>query len=145
MKKITIYSYQIFIKKLLQRYKDLIRFALIGILNTSIDFLTFSMLHKLFSVYYVTSQFAAYLAGTANSFILNKIWTFENRRVSVGIHLQILKFLMINMISLALSIIGLKFIIEQLGVNIYIAKILVTIMAQGVNFTGYKIWVFKNK
>lgn len=130
---------------LYEKYKSVFRFMAVGCLNTSVDFLTFTMMHSLFGVDKLICQITGYSAGVINSFILNKLWTFENKGSNLNTAFQVVRFAAINLISLGISLIGLKYINEYFGVNIYVSKLIVTGIAQAVNYFGYKFWVFNSK
>jgi putative flippase GtrA len=127
------------------RFKSLIRFAIVGIINTGVDFSVFAILHSLFGIDKLVCQIAGYSMGIINSFILNKLWTFENTNSKFGTVNQIVRFICINIISLSVSLIGLQVLNAHYGLNIYISKILVTVIAQAVNYFGYKLLVFINR
>jgi putative flippase GtrA len=53
-----------------------LRFAVVGVLNTCIDFLVFMALLEGFEWHYSASQVIGYTSGLINSFIWNRYWTF---------------------------------------------------------------------
>ncbi len=124
------------------KFKDISRFSIIGVLNTLMDFAVFTMFHSLFEVNYAVSQIVGYSFGVINSFIFNKNWTFVNRNANKKTAREFLQFIVINLISLTVTIIFMKLLIKNFGINVYVAKIIVTFIAQVTNFLGYKLWVF---
>lgn len=124
------------------KFKNLSRFSIIGVLNTLMDFAVFTIFHSLFEVNYAVSQIAGYSLGVTNSFIFNKNWTFGDRKANKKTTRELLQFIVINLISLAVTITFMKLLIKNLGLNVYAAKIIVTFIAQITNFLGYKLWVF---
>ena len=119
------------------------RFSIVGILNTLIDFVTFTIINSCFGINYTTSQISGYSVGVVNSFIFNKNWTFEDKDANKKIVHEFFKFIIINLISLIITIIFMRILIKRFNLNVYIAKIIVTFAAQITNFVGYKLWVFK--
>ena len=124
------------------KLKLLSRFSIIGIMNTLIDFVVFTIFHSFFGINYTISQIAGYSFGVVNSFIFNKNWTFEHKNANKKTIHEFLKFIIINLISLIITIICMKFLIKSFAINVYIAKIIVTLIAQITNFIAYKLWVF---
>lgn len=57
----------------------LIRFCTVGVGNTLIDFCVFFLLTAVY-VPYLIAQVCSYTAGIANSYIWNRIWTFEVKK-----------------------------------------------------------------
>lgn len=129
----------------LEKYKSLIRYVIVGVINTGVDFLVFTLLNSFFSAHYAVSQTAGYGAGVLNSFLMNKFWTFEDKKVNRKTYSQAVKFTVINLLSLGISIYGLKLLTGNVGLNMYVAKGCVTFITFAVNYIGYKLWVFDGK
>lgn len=121
----------------------LFRFATVGCINTAVDFGIFTLLRSIFDVDYLICQAAGFIAGVINSFILNKTWTFENQLSTSSTHVQFAMFFTVSSISLGISLLGLKILVQYGGMNVYIAKVLVTGLTQLVNYLGYRFWVFQ--
>jgi putative flippase GtrA len=124
------------------KLKALSRFSIIGILNTLIDFAVFTIFQSLFGINYLVSQIAGFSFGVVNSFIFNKNWTFQNKNANKKTVHEFLQFITINLISLIITIIFMRFLINKFEINVYVAKIIVTVIAQITNFLAYKLWVF---
>lgn len=124
------------------KLRYLSRFSVVGVLNTVVDFAAFTLLNGLFGVNYLISQFFGYGFGTLNSFILNKKWTFNDNKSKKILVNELGEFLVINTISLLLTLLFMNVFINDLNINVYVSKIAVTLIAQIVNFLGYKLWVF---
>jgi len=125
------------------KYVQLIRFGIVGVINTGVDFAVFTLLNAAFGVEPLICQIVGYSAGIANSFVMNKLWTFESKKSNISTQFQLFKFVLINLVSLGLSLLGLKILNGYFEINIYIAKVIVTVLAQIVNYLGYKVWVFR--
>lgn len=115
-----------------------IKFNLVGVVNTLVDFAVFTLLTFL-GVYYMVAQVISYSCGVVNSFIMNKYWTFGVKSTPQG--LEVIKFIIVNIISLGVSLAILYPLKPHLGV--FYAKIIATIFSMTVNFIGNKLWVFK--
>jgi len=137
--KIFEYTYGMY-----KKYMSLIRFGIVGVINTGVDFGVFTLYNAALGGDPLTGQVLGYCAGFANSFIMNKLWTFESKKSKIGTHVQLVKFALVNLASLVLSLIGMKILNGNLEINKYYAKVAVTALTQIVNYLGYKIWVFKN-
>ncbi|MBC8079513.1 MAG: GtrA family protein [Gorillibacterium sp.] len=139
---------------LLVKYRSFIRFNIVGVLNTLVDFTVFTILFAL-GVPNSVSQCISYSAGTVNSYVLNRKWTFAaqekaplqakaSRRKSIDI-VQLSKFLVVNLITLGLSLILLHLFSEVWGQHPLIAKGIAIVFTTLVNFLGSKLWVFSGK
>ncbi|MCK5812005.1 MAG: GtrA family protein [Clostridiales bacterium] len=108
-----------------------------------VDFLLFIIFYQVIGIYYTISQVIGYSGGVINSFTWNKLWTFESKKSKGQTVLEFLRFMVINGISLSASVLLIKWLVEEGSWNVLIAKVLVTLVAQLINYTGYKLWVFK--
>lgn len=125
----------------LNKYKSVLKFGIVGVFNTIVDFSIFSLLNYL-GIHYTISQVVGYSCGTLNSFILNKLWTFKSAVRKKKNSEEIIQFIIVNIFSLLITEVGLKLLINNFSLNVYIAKICVIILAQAVNYFSYKLWVF---
>ena len=57
----------------------MVRFGLVGVLNTGLDFFVFAMLFYGFAWPLLIANSCGYLAGLTNSYLLNSRWTFGDR------------------------------------------------------------------
>lgn len=124
------------------KLKLLSRFSATGVLNTIIDFLVFTLCQSIIGLYYTVSQVVGYSCGVANSFIFNKKWTFQYDNPDKNIVHEILQFVVVNIVSLIITVIFMKLLVDRFDLNVYISKVIVTFAAQMINFLSYKIWVF---
>ena len=121
----------------------LLKFAVIGVSNTLVDYLVFFLLNNILLTGYGVNQAIAYTCGMLNSFVLNRRWTFSDFRRNRKLPEQFLLFMAINGISLAVTVGAMAMLAYTLGMNVYIAKALVILIAQAINFLGYRLWVFR--
>ncbi|SMC71584.1 GtrA family protein [Papillibacter cinnamivorans] len=129
------------IKELVSRYRRVVVFGLIGVMNTAVDFAVYSLLIAFSPLGLALSQAAGYSAGLINSFIMNRCFTFRNG-ATTSLKAQVPRFLIVNGITLAISILCLSFLVNRLGMNQYLAKVPVTVLVMIVNYLGYKLFVF---
>ncbi|HEY8805504.1 MAG TPA: GtrA family protein, partial [Clostridium sp.] len=91
---------------------------------------------------YIISQILSYSSGTLNSYILNKFWTFNDTKTNKKTTKEIVQFVVVNSASLGVSLIGLSILMKDNSMNPFFAKIISMVLAQVVNFLGYRFWVF---
>ena len=134
------------VKKIYIKFMNMhiIRFGCVGCLNTIFDFGIFCLLNSLFGVNYIISQILSYSSGTLNSYILNKFWTFNDTKTSKKTTKEIIQFIVVNSASLGVSLIGLSILMKDSSMNPFFTKIIAMVLAQVVNFFGYRFWVFGN-
>lgn len=124
------------------KFLELIKFGIVGVLNTLVDFVIYTILVFLFNMLPSISQGISYSAGIVNSFILNRRWTFKQAKES-NTKKQAMKFILVNGVSLAASSFVIGLLTTTLGFNVIIAKLIVTALTQVINYLGYKLIVFK--
>ena len=129
--------------KLKKLFMQAVKFGLVGVLNTLIDYAVYSLLLLIpfIGEHYVIAPVAGYCAGLGNSLILNKKWTFaQKERVS---RRQLVTFLAVNLAALGVSTAVLVVTQEWVGLGRYVGKLVATVFSMTVNFLGNKIMVFK--
>jgi Predicted membrane protein len=125
-----------------EKYKHIIRFGCVGCLNTIVDFGAFSLFNSVFGINYIISQIVSYGSGTLNSYLFNKFWSFNDTRTNKKTTMEIVQFIVVNTASLGVSLLGLSIFLNHNYMNSFFAKILSMVLAQAVNFIGYRFWVF---
>jgi putative flippase GtrA len=130
------------IKGLLNKYKSFIRFAIVGVINTLVTILVNMLCNNVFNIHYQKSWVIAYAAGVANSYIMNKLWTFESKGEKETTT-EMIQFVVVNLVSLAATSLGLKYFVDYMGINKNIAQLPTIVISQFINYFGYKLWVFK--
>ncbi|WP_229263806.1 GtrA family protein [Cohnella cholangitidis] len=124
----------------LSESKKIAKFAIVGGLNTGVDFAVFCTL--VYGIGFGTfwAQCISYVAGVANSYLLNRYWTFQvKERRSAG---ELVRFILVNLLSFGaatLVLLGL----ESWGIEPAFAKILSVACSLAVNYVGYRLWVFR--
>lgn len=130
-------------RNLIARHKHSLRefakFSAVGVVNTLVDVAIFFGLTHL-RVPYLAAQVVSYSCGAGNSYVLNKVWTFRTCGLSYA---EMVRFTVVNLASLAISVLCLRFFHGSLGVGLAPAKGVATVCALVANFLGNKIWVFR--
>lgn len=125
------------------KFKHISRFSIVGVLNTVIDFVMFTVFHALLGVSSSVSQVVGYSCGVANSFVFNKKWTFAANNSNRKTYMELLKFILVNLLSLTVTVVTINILTKDFRINVYISKVIVTFIAQAINFLCYKLLVFK--
>jgi putative flippase GtrA len=133
---------------------QLIRFGIVGGLNTAIDVL---LLNVFLWIYPTNSTLLvllfnsiAYVLGAVNSFLLNKYWTFKNyKRPTLS---EVARFSLTTAIGVACSdvILGganllLTRWISDTTLLTNLSKLLAIMGTVGISYLGMRLWVFVQK
>lgn len=119
-----------------------VRFSLVGVVNTLLDFAIFSLLTLMpfFAANYVYAQIISYSCGVVCSLVLNKLWTFRQRAPMTA--RQVALFLLVNLAALGVSS-GALHLYQLWQWPPMLAKALSVPFSFGVNFVGNKLFVFR--
>lgn len=129
------------IRALVIKYRRFIIFAVIGGINTGVDFLVFKAAGAFTALAVEYCQAAGYTAGIICSFILNQTFTFRDSEKGKT-SFKIVRFLIVNAASLGISMYGIKLLVGS-GLNENIAKIIIIGVTMIINYIGYKLFVFR--
>ena len=80
-----------------------IRFGLVGVVNTLIDLVLFSLLVQGAALALLPANILSYGTGIVNSFLMNRAWTFNHRSRGKALWRSFSFFIGINLLGLALS------------------------------------------
>lgn len=147
------------INKIPQKYLGLyqfFKFALVGVINTSVDFgvlnlLIFATGHSS-GIYYSIFKGLSFTAAVINSYFWNRFWTFKDRKEKDPAA-QFGKFILISVVGFGINVGVASLIVNVLGPQFGISpKIwanvgaLLAIAVSWVwNFSGYKFWAFRKE
>ena len=132
-----------------------IKFILVGVLNTGIDFGVLNLL--MFSTgitsgfYYPIFKAISFTCGVTNSYIWNKRWTFKKGKDLEKKEFS--KFFTISLIAFGVNIGAASILVNIVGpiggISSYAWANISALAAAGfttfINFFGYKYLVFKDK
>ncbi len=122
--------------------RQLIKFGMVGVVNTAIDFSLYLLLTRAFFIFELLANALAMLVAMSFSFFANKRFTFRNHVADHG--RQMLKFVAVQGIGFVLGN-GTFYLVLQLGVFDIYAKICGAIVFTSWNFLAQKYWAFKEK
>jgi putative flippase GtrA len=130
------------------------RFAVVGTANTAIDLAVLNLL--IYSTgmgrsggFYVTFKAVSFMFATANSYLLNRQWTFAGASHGKRVHHQVSQFLGVSLIGLVVNVATATLFVALVPVVVVSAKLWPSVGALfgtacglAVNFFGYKAFVF---
>jgi putative flippase GtrA len=119
---------------------QLFKFLMVGTLNTAIQYAVFSVLYGIVSVNYLIASTIGYCFGMANSYLLNRRWTFasDDPRI-LG---EFTRFTAVNLAALGTNT-GLVFLLVAIQhTRPPIAQLWAIVGSIAVNFLLNKFWTF---
>ena len=128
------------IKKMLHRFRRLISYGIMGVINTGVEYLIFYLLYRLVRLPIEASQALGYLSGSVCGYFLNSNVTFREGKGRT--HAQFIQYVGLDLLLAAVSsyVMG---VVERRGLPILPLKILITACITLIHYIVYKYFVFR--
>ncbi|PIT90781.1 MAG: hypothetical protein COU22_00275 [Candidatus Komeilibacteria bacterium CG10_big_fil_rev_8_21_14_0_10_41_13] len=126
--------------------RQFIRFALVGIINTIIDFGVYLLLTRIVILTnnhnYLLANAIAFITAATNSYFLNKYWTFLNSEKENEVY-QYCKFVLFNFLGLVIVEAILYLLVYYFGVYDIFAKMIAMLFNVWLMFYLTRKFVFR--
>lgn len=122
-------------------YKDIIKFSLSSVISFIVDYLMFTIFSFIFNNISLCNVLARIISATVN-YTLNRKYVFKSKK---SIYKSLLSYAFLAICILLLNTILLNLLVIKLGINKFIAKIIVEIILFIFNYFVQKKIIFKNK
>jgi putative flippase GtrA len=117
-----------------------LKFGIVGVSNTLIAFAVYTVLLKVFGVWYVAASGIGFAVGAVNGFLLNRRWTF---REHVGDALTPVRWAIVQTCGLGLNL-GLVYLfVHDLGMDELVGQIPTTAIVTVLTFAVNRSWTFR--
>lgn len=126
--------------RLFLRFRRIIVFGFVGVLNTLVDYGVFSLCYGLFRVPAGISQIIGYMSGSVFGYFMNSNFTFREGKGRTKA--QGLQYVGVDAVLTLLSGAFMQWA-ESRGWQVYIVKILVTAAVMVIHYFIYKFIVFR--
>lgn len=120
-----------------------IKYAVVGLTCTSLDFLLLYIFTEFLHIFYLLSAVLSIAVVLWLSFSLNKYWTFAD--FGGQYFKQFFGYILSHMLALILSLIILTVLVEIFGLWYILARAVGTGLAAVINFSLTKKYVFNNQ
>ena len=118
----------------------MLRFALVGCANTTVDYAAFNALFYLAGWPLLLTNLTGFVLAATVSFVLNRNWTFAHSKDASGQAGQILRHLITALVGLAWA--SLAIWLAALVAPAYLAKMVAITVTFAWNFTVSRLWVW---
>ncbi len=125
---------------MLRHFKPFLKYCVVGVSGTVVDVGALYLFIEHFNLPLLTATTLAFLLAVANNFILNKIWTFENK--SKNYKKLFIKFLIVSVVGLILTNLSMYTLVEIAGIWYIYSKLITSGIVLTWNFLGNKFWTF---
>lgn len=122
---------------------QIIKFGLVGIIATVLDFLVLTVLTEFLGIHYLLSAAISFTVATVFNYIASMKYVFDSRYEKGHKHKELFIFVVLSLIGLGLNQVFMWFFVEITVLHYIIAKVLATILVMAWNFISRKIWLEK--
>jgi putative flippase GtrA len=114
----------------------IVKYGFVGVINTGIDYGISMLCGYVLKLDKRLSTAIGYTVGLICSFFLNGSITFRTSGNPVP-------FLVVNAVSLGVSVLSVNFLLKKLKLPFWLAKGITTVLTMAINFVGYRFWAYR--
>src|SRR5271166_6673954 len=117
-----------------------VKFGIVGVSNTLLTFAVYTLLLKVFGVWYLAASAIGFIVGATNGFLLNRKWTFAGH---VGDALTPVRWAVVQSGGLVLNE-GLLYLwVARIGVDKLVGQALSIAVVTTLTFLANRAWTFR--
>ncbi len=121
---------------------NIIKFSIVGVSNTLLNFVIFILLNNI-GINYILASIIAYSISIINSYFWNSrlVFKYDNKnKKSI-----LIKFIILNLIGLSINAVLMATLVGVLAIKKIVAMFIVSLLVMCINYILNKIWVFKKE
>jgi putative flippase GtrA len=121
-------------------FLQFLKFGIVGVSNTLIFFAVYTVLLKVFGVWYVAASGIGFAVGAVNGFLWNRAWTFKGH---VGDALTPVRWFVVQTCGLLLNL-GLVYLfVDGAGLGELVGQAVTIVIVTLVTFFVNRAWTFR--
>jgi putative flippase GtrA len=117
-----------------------VKFGIVGVSNTLLTFVVYTVLLKVFGVWYLAASAAGFAVGATNGFLLNRRWTF---REHVGDTLTPVRWAIVQGCGLGVNEALLYLFVHDASLDKLLAQACATVVVTISTFFANRAWTFR--
>jgi putative flippase GtrA len=117
-----------------------VKFGVVGVTNTLLTFAVYTLLLKVFGVWYLAASAIGFVVGTINSFLLNRRWTFRGH---VGDAYTPVRWTVVQCCGLGINEGLLYVFVHQAQLDKLLAQAFATAVVTVSTFFANRAWTFR--
>lgn len=122
-------------------FAQLMKFGIVGVIATIIDFAVLTILTELFGIHYLTSAAIGFIVSTLFNYFASMRYVFTSRYGSKEKHKELMIFMALSVIGLCLNQFFMWLFVEIVRIFYVFSKVFATAMVMGWNFISRKTWI----
>ena len=117
-----------------------LKFGIVGVSNTLLTFAVYTLLLKVFGVWYVAASGIGFAVGAVNGFLWNRAWTFKGH---VGDALTPVRWFVVQTSGLFLNL-GLVYLfVDGAGLDELVGQAVTIVIVTLTTFFANRAWTFR--
>jgi putative flippase GtrA len=117
-----------------------VKFGIVGVSNTLIFFAVYTLLLKVFGVWYVAASGIGFAVGAVNGFLWNRAWTFRGH---VGDALTPVRWFVVQSSGLLLNLGLLYLLVDGVGLDELFGQAVTIAIVTVITFLVNRAWTFR--
>jgi putative flippase GtrA len=117
-----------------------VKFGIVGMSNTVLTLVVYTVLLKVFGVWYLAASAIGFAVGATNGFLLNRRWTFRDH---VGDALTPVRWGIVQSCGLGVNVALLYVFVHDAHVDKLLAQVFATIVVTVTTFFVNRAWTFR--
>ena len=134
------------IKKLIGSPREVILYLISGALVTAVSWVTYYIPYNLLGLSNMVSEIISWVLAVAVAYVTNKIWVFKSDSWAMEtVKPELTKFVSMRLFSGVLEWALMWLLVDKLGYDGMLMKILVSILVVIINYIASKLLIFIKK
>lgn len=121
--------------------KQFLKFGIVGISNTLLSLLIYTVLVKVFGVWYLAASTIAFAIGAVNGYLLNRGWTFRGHAVH-GHAVTAVRWGVVQGCGLLVNDLLVFLFVSQVGLGKLLGQVCATAIVVVLTFFANRAWTF---
>jgi putative flippase GtrA len=117
-----------------------VKFGIVGVSNTVLAFAIYTVLLKVFGVWYLAASGIGFAVGAVNGFLLNRRWTF---REHVGDALTPVRWAVVQSCGLLVNLALVYTFVTAVGLDKLVGQACATVIVVLGTFVVNRAWTFR--
>ena len=122
-------------------FTQLLKFGVVGVMATIIDFFFLFLFTDVFGMYYLLSAAISFVLSTLFNYVASMRFVFNSKFSKDEKSKELILFVILSVSGLVLNQVLLWFFVEKIALYYMAAKIVATFFLMTWNFISRKVWL----
>lgn len=135
-----------FIKKLINKYRELIVYGIVGVLTTIVNIVIYALFTRVINLGLEIAEIIAWIGAVLFSFVLNKLVVFKSTNTTFSkTFKEFLEFVGARIASFGVELLILELGVRVFNLNDFICKCISEVFVIIINYYFSKYIIFRKK